>query len=111
MNIILTLLVVEFLCILGVTADYYLKIAGSGESFVNYKPFVIGFLIHASTAIGWFLVLKYMTLTQLGVIYSISIVLLLTAVGVIYFGEVLRAREVFGIVLAIASLLLMARFA
>ena len=47
----------------------------------------------------------------ISVVYSISMVLLLTAVGVVLFDESLNYYELAGIVLAVASLVLLMRFA
>ncbi len=98
------------LCALGVWADYYLKIAGSGEQFIVFRSFLIGFALHGTAVVGWFFVLKYIKLVQLGVFYSVSMILLLAALGVWQFNEQLGPREFLGISLAVASLLLMAKF-
>ena len=47
----------------------------------------------------------------IGVLYSVSMVLLLTAIGVVLFRESLNYFEAIGIVLAVASLVLLMRFA
>ena len=49
-------------------------------------------------------------LATIGVLYSVSLVLLLTAVGVVLFRESLSYFEVIGIILAVASLVLLVRF-
>jgi multidrug transporter EmrE-like cation transporter len=55
--------------------------------------------------------MRHLKLATIGVVYSISMVLLLTAVGVVLFGESLNYYELAGIVLAVASLVLLMRFA
>ncbi len=110
MSFLLAFLLVELLCVIGVLADYYLKLAGSGSAFVDHALFLKGFLLHASTAVGWFIVLKYMKLVQVGVFYSVSIVLMLTVIGVYHFNEQLNSREILGICFAVASLLLLAKY-
>jgi multidrug transporter EmrE-like cation transporter len=50
-------------------------------------------------------------LATISVLYSVSLVLLLTAVGVVLFRESLSYFEVIGIILAVASLVLLMRFA
>ena len=50
-------------------------------------------------------------LATISVLYSVSLVLLLTAIGVVLFRESLNYFEVIGIVLAVASLVLLMRFA
>ena len=110
MNFILSVILVEILCVVGVAADYFLKIAGSGPTFIQIRPFVFGFILQASTAIGWFFVLKYMKFVQVGVFYSVSIVLMLALIGVWRFDEELATREILGICFAVASLLLLAKY-
>jgi drug/metabolite transporter (DMT)-like permease len=73
--------------------------------------FYLGFSLYASTAFGWVFVMKHLKLATIGVVYSISMMLLLTAVGVMFFRESLNAYEVLGLILAIASLVLLIRFA
>ena len=73
--------------------------------------FYVGFVVYASTAFGWVFVMRHMKLAAVGVVYSISMIVLLTAMGSISFGEALGAREVVGLILAIASLYLLMRFA
>ena len=67
--------------------------------------------MRAWTAFGGFFVLKYLKLYQVGVFFSISIVVLLTRVGVFQFNETLPRLEIVGLVLAVESLLLLGRFA
>ena len=54
--------------------------------------------------------MKHMKLATLGVVYSVSTVLLLAFVGVIFFQESLNPYEIGGIVLAVASLILLSAF-
>jgi drug/metabolite transporter (DMT)-like permease len=51
-----------------------------------------------------------MKLATIGVLYSVSMILLLTTIGVVVFRESLNRFEIFGIVLAVASLVLLIRF-
>jgi small multidrug resistance pump len=55
-------------------------------------------------------VMKHLKLATVGVVYSISMVLLLTAVGVVMFKESLNGYEIAGLVVAVGSLLLLTRF-
>jgi len=55
--------------------------------------------------------MKHLKLATISVLYSVSLVLLLTAIGVVLFQESLNYPEVIGIVLAVASLVLLMRFA
>src|SRR5438128_10687916 len=95
----------------GVLGDYFLKLASANENALKTKWFYIGFGLYASTAFGWVFVMKYLKLATISVLYSISLVLLLTAIGVVLFQESLNYFEVIGIVLAVISLVLLMRFA
>jgi multidrug transporter EmrE-like cation transporter len=54
--------------------------------------------------------MKHLKLATVGVVYSVSMVLLLTAVGVFRFKESLNVLEIVGLVMAVGSLLLLTRF-
>ena len=72
--------------------------------------FYIGFAVYASTAFGWVFVMRHLKLATIGVVYSVSMILLLTAVGAGFFRESLSGYAVAGLVMAIASLILLIRF-
>ena len=97
--------------LLGVLGDYFLKLASEDDHSLRTRAFYIGFAVYASTAFGWVFVMKHLKLATIGVVYSVSMVLLLTAIGVVLFGESLGWQESVGLVMAIASLILLVRFA
>ena len=97
--------------IIGVVGDYFLKLASAREQPLRTSWFYLGFALYASTAFGWVFVMKHLKLATISVLYSVSLVLLLTAIGVVLFRESLNYFEVIGIVLAVASLVLLMRFA
>jgi small multidrug resistance pump len=97
--------------IVGVAGDYLLKLASSKDNPLASGWFYLGFAVYASTAFGWVFVMRHLKLGTIGIIYSISMILLLTAVGVVVFRETLNGYEVLGLVLAVASLFLLLRFA
>ena len=96
--------------VIGVLGDYFLKLASGREQPLRTSWFYLGFALYASTAFGWVFVMKHLKLATVGVVYSISMVLLLTAVGVAVFKESLNGYEIAGLVMAVASLLLLTRF-
>jgi drug/metabolite transporter (DMT)-like permease len=96
--------------LIGVVGDYFLKLASAREQPLRTGWFYVGFALYASTAFGWVFVMKYLKLATISVLYSVSMVLLLTAVGVVFFRESLNYSEVAGIALAVASLVLLMRF-
>jgi small multidrug resistance pump len=104
-------LVTFALSVVGVAGDYFLKLASGREQPLRAGWFYLGFALYASTAFGWVFVMRHLKLATIGVVYSVSMVLLLTAVGVVLFRESLNSAEAAGIVLAVASLVLLTRFA
>jgi drug/metabolite transporter (DMT)-like permease len=97
--------------IVGVLGDYLLKLASSQDQPLRSKWFYLGFAVYASTAFGWVYVMRHLKLATIGVVYSISMILLLTAIGAVVFRETLNTYEIVGMVMAVASLILLMRFA
>jgi multidrug transporter EmrE-like cation transporter len=96
--------------VVGVVGDYFLKLASAREYPLRTGSFYIGFVLYASTAFGWVFVMRHLKLATISVLYSVSMVLLLTAIGVVLFRESLNYYELTGIVLAVVSLVLLMRF-
>jgi len=96
---------------LGVLGDYLLKRASDQQNPIKSRWFYIGFVVYASTAFGWVFVMKHLKLATIGVVYSVTMILLLTAVGVVLFREPLNRYEIAGLAMAVASLFLLIRFA
>jgi multidrug transporter EmrE-like cation transporter len=96
--------------LVGVVGDYFLKLASANSESLKSREFYIGFVVYASTAFGWVFVMKHLKLATVGVVYSISMVLLLTAIGVFRFKESLNGYELAGLAMAVGSLLLLTRF-
>jgi small multidrug resistance pump len=96
--------------IVGVLGDYFLKLASERDQPLRSPWFYVGFIVYASTAFGWVFVMRHLKLATMGVVYSISMILLLMSIGVIFFRESLNGYEITGIALAIASLVLLMRF-
>lgn len=104
--IILTII----LSIVGVLGDFFINLSGEGKK-MDVKWFVIGFLIYASTAFGWYFAMKYAKLSTLGVFYAVTTALGLTLMSVLYFHESLTVTEGVGIFIALIALVLLGRFA
>jgi len=98
-----------FLGLVGVAGDFFIKLASSGTK-PPVRWFVIGALVYAVTAFGWFYVYRHIKLSTSAVFYAISTVLFLTAVSVFYFKEKLNIYEIIGIAMAVISLVLLKRF-
>jgi len=108
---VLPLLVTVGFSLVGVLGDYLLKLASEQKNPLRSGWFYIGFAVYASTAFGWVYVMRHLKLATIGAVYSVSMILLLTALGSVVFREALNAAEVLGLTLAIASLVLLMRFA
>jgi small multidrug resistance pump len=93
----------------GIAGDYFLKRASERDSPLATASFAFGLALYASTAFAWVFVMRHLKLATIGVIYSISMVLLLASMGILFFGESLSRSEAVGIALAIASLIFLAR--
>ena len=107
----LALLVTVAFSVVGVLGDYFLKLSSAREQPLRTRWFYIGFVVYASTAFGWVFVMRHLKLATISVVYSMSMVLLLTLMGVALFGESLNYYELAGILLAVTSLVLLMRFA
>ena len=111
MSIINASLIVVGLSLVGVLGDYFIKLSGHSEiKYVDLKWFIIGFAVYASTAIGWFFVMKHIKLSTLGVLYGVTTVIALTLVGVLFFKEHLNTYEIIVIIAGVSSIILLSRF-
>ncbi len=108
---IFPIIVVVFLSIVGVAGDVLLKKASQSENQFASIWFMLGFLLYSSTAFGWVFAMKYLKMATVGVIYSVSTILFLAIAGFAIFNERLSLLEILGIVLAIASFILLSRHA
>lgn len=99
------------LSIITVMGDIFIKNASLQPSFSGWRLFTIGSILWVITAFGWFSLMRKVKLSTLGVLYSLSTIILLTLVSVFYFKEKLAAIEIVGIALALISLVILARFA
>ena len=94
----------------GIVGDYFLKRASGEASPLLTRSFAVGLALYSSTAFAWVYVMRHLKLATIGVVYSVCMILMLAGMGVLFFGESLNRYEVLGIVLALASLFLLARF-
>jgi drug/metabolite transporter (DMT)-like permease len=105
-----SILLIILVTSVGVLGDFFIKLAGVDKA-THWRWLALGTVLYAATAIGWFRVMKHVSLSALGAIYALTTVLLLVAIGVAYFHERLNTYEVVGIVMAILSVVLLSRFA
>lgn len=108
---LLFLLFALILSILTVFADAIIKHSSLQAAFSGWKYLILGAIIYGSTAFGWFFLMRKIKLSTLGVVYSVSCVVLLALVSVFLFKEKISSIEIVGIILAVISLMILARFA
>jgi drug/metabolite transporter (DMT)-like permease len=94
----------------GIVGDYFLKRASGEASPLVTPAFLVGLALYSSTAFAWVFVMSYLKLATIGAIYSVCMILMLTGMGFLLFDETLNRNEIAGIVLAIASIILLSRF-
>jgi small multidrug resistance pump len=107
----LAIVVTIVFSVVGVMGDYLLKRASEARNPMLSRWFYVGFALYASTAFGWVYVMRHLKLATIGVLYSVSMILLLTTVGIVLFREPLNRYEIVGLAMAVASLILLIRFA
>lgn len=110
-KILLAFLIGIGLSLITVLGDSFVKHASLQSRFMGWKWLLLGALIYGATAVGWFFVMRKIKLSTVGALYSISIIIFLTLVGVFYFKEKISVLEIFGIALAIISLIILSKFA
>ena len=93
-----------------VLGDVFIKTAADKVGWTGSWHLVLGAVIYAATALGWFYVMRYEELTDVGVLYAVSTVVLLFLVSAFYFKEHISPMEIVGLLLAVTSLVLMLRF-
>lgn len=89
--------------------DYILKLAADADKPVMSGYVIAGSAIYGVSAVFWFYAMQYMTLSQVGVIFSMLTLLALCTIGVFRFEEQLYLREYLGIGFALTAMVLMVR--
>jgi multidrug transporter EmrE-like cation transporter len=87
--------------------DYLIKVASGDQSGLTSVRFVVGMLLYGLPAIGWFFLMRSHSLAALGVMYSVTTLLLMAALGTLVFKEAFGLRKAAGITLAIAAVVVM----
>ena len=99
------------LSLLTVFGDAFIKFASLQKGWQGIWWVILGAVIYAMTAFGWFYVMKNLKLFTVGVVYSVSTIALLSVVSIFIFHEKANAWEFVGLAMAICSIILMSRFA
>jgi multidrug transporter EmrE-like cation transporter len=90
--------------------DYLLKVAGQTER-IRSSYVVAGALVYALTALGWAYAMRHLQLAVIGAVFAACMVLFMALLGAIVFDESLSRLELVGVACALASVLLLSRFA
>ena len=99
-----------FMSLVVLVGDYFIKLSGNKEAYIEPRLFVIGFVIESLATLGWFYAMKHLKLATVATYYSVSTILLLAALGFFVFDERLNIYEVVGLSAAVFSLVILARF-
>jgi multidrug transporter EmrE-like cation transporter len=91
--------------------DWLLKLASVSARPFRTPWFLMGVMIYALTTLGWIHVMRHLKLATTGVVFAVTNVLLLAAVGVFVFRESLHWTELLGLTFGILSLCFLARAA
>lgn len=98
------------LTIVTVAADVLIKKASLANLVFSWQM-LAAFIIYGLTTLGWFFLLQKFKLSSLAALYGICNILFLTIISALYFKERIYPLEIFGIILALISLIILARFA
>jgi multidrug transporter EmrE-like cation transporter len=91
--------------------DWMLKLASESTRPFRTPWFILGLAVYALTALGWIHVMRHLKLATIGVVFAVTNVLLLAALGVFAFRESIHWTEGLGIALGVVSLCLLTRLA
>lgn len=100
-------LVLIAITVVTLFGDYFIKLASDRPEGIASSVFIMGAILYGLPAFGWFMLMKNHSLAAIGVLYSASTIVLLAGLGYFVFHETFGWREVFGVSLAIASVVVM----
>lgn len=100
-------LILAAIVALTVVGDYSIKAASQQGGGLFTRAFLLGALLYGLPAIGWYYLMQAHSLAAIGVFYSAVTLLLLAGMGTLVFKESFGLREVVGLSLALASVVVM----
>lgn len=71
---------------------------------------VLTALLWSVSIYGWYLVLRHVTLFQVGVVFSMMSLLIVSAISIFWYKETVSIREWFGLAFAFITIFLMAKY-
>lgn len=102
-----TYVLLAFVVVLTLIADFALKHASLGTSPYVSAWFASGALLYGATAIGWIALMRTHDLAQIAVLYSAATIVALTLLGIVSFDETLSKKQFIGLLAALLSVVLM----
>ena len=98
-----TALILSTIILVTLIGDYLIKVASQKPSGLTTPSFVLGAILYALPAVGWFPLMRSHSLSAIGVFYSTATILMMAGLGVFVFKEAFGLREALGIGLALAA--------
>lgn len=111
MNWLYNALVVVVVTSIAVWGDTYLKAATLTTGTKHIYNLGMGILIYAFVAFGFYYMYKLMEFSDSGVMYALTTIILYVLIGSLLYRETINPYEWVGIILAVVSVFLLARFA
>jgi undecaprenyl phosphate-alpha-L-ara4N flippase subunit ArnF len=102
-----TALILTAIIAVTLVGDYLIKLASQRAGHPTSVTFLVGALLYALPAIGWFYLMRSHSLAAIGVFYSSATILILAGLGYFVFNEGFGLRELLGVSLAIAAVVVM----
>jgi len=96
--------------VMSLLADYFIKRASLQTGFIGWKYLFMGGFVYFLSAFGWFFLMRSFKLVTIGVFHSFAVIGLSMMLGLVVFNEKITLREIIGIILGCASILLLVRF-
>lgn len=109
MNATKVLFIVIIIAVVTVVGDYFIKLASMESRQLANRWFGVGCVMYLLSTVGWVFVMPHMKLAVIGVIYSLSVVILMALLGVCVFGESISGQEVAGLILGASAILLLGK--
>lgn len=92
--------------IVVIGGDVAIKLAADREA-IKSPHMLVGTALYVASAVLWFFAMRYATLGQAAVAYSMLTLISLFLIGCVGFGEPAGRRELVGVAFAIAAMALM----
>ena len=104
------IVLIVIIAAITVAGDYFIKLASMESRVIQNRWFLAGTALYLVSTVAWVFIMPHMKLSSLGVVYSLSIVVLMALLGVLVFGETLNRYEIAGFGFATIAIILLGRF-